>query len=728
MAMGYGANLQFERKVMSIDADVLKFSSTRKLSVVIQASPSENGLACMNMIANYYGNNIDLNQLRSEILVSSRGTTVNRLMRLAEELDFSARSVTVSTDELDKLQMPCILGWGENNFVVLSEVTKSKVVVHDPAIGVSVHSREEARNRITGIALELTPSADFEKSEKPPEVKLSSFWSKVVGLKSTLTKIFLLSIMLQVVAVATPFYIQLIVDDVLVAGDLELLVILAIGFALLMMVEILNFGVRALTIAMTGNQLNLQLSANVIQHLFKLPLRFFESRHIGDVMSRVSSLETIRTVLTTTIIEGLVDGLMIIGLLGVMFFYSTKLMLIVIGVTVLYLMVRWIYYNPYKDMKRKMIVARASQNTNLIESVRGIQTIKLYNQEVERLNLYNNYNVQACNYTMQTERLKILFVLCEKFLTGAEHVVIIYVAAKLVMEGNFSVGMIFAFLAYKSLFREKAVRLIDSYVQVKMMSLDLERLADITLTAPEENRGYLDDNFVLSGDLVLQNVSFRYSDDEDLVLKNISFKIKKGQSVAITGQSGCGKSTLVKIMLGLIPPTSGKVLVDDADITKIGLQNYRSNVACVMQSENLMAGTILQNICFFSFEPDIELIEECARKAGIHDDILAMPMGYQSLIGDMGNSLSGGQVQRIVIARALYRQPKILFMDEATSALDTDTERKVIKSLQELDMTRIFVAHRPQTIRSAERVLRVEAGEVIDVTESVLSNEYALHA
>jgi len=713
---------------MSIDVEVLKFANTRKLSVVLQASPSETGLACINMIANYYGNNIDLNHLRSDIYVSSRGTTVSCLMRLAEKLDFSARSIHVSAEKLDKLQMPCILGWGENHFVVLSEVSKNKVVIHDPAIGMSTYSREEAGHHLSGVALELTPSADFEKSEKPPEVKLSSFWSKVIGLKATLIRIFLLSITLQIIAIATPFYIQLVVDDVLVARDLDLLVILAIGFALLVIVEILNFGVRALTIAMTGNQLNLQMSANVIQHLFKLPLRYFESRHIGDVMSRISSLETIRTILTTTIIESLVDGLMIIGLLGVMFFYSTKLMLIVLGITILYLMIRWIYYNPYKSMKRKMIVARASQNTNLIESVRGIQTIKLYNQEVDRLNLYNNHNVQACNYTMQTERLKILFVLCEKLLTGAEHVIVIYVAAKLVIEGSLSVGMIFAFLAYKTLFREKAVRLIDSYVQIKMMSLDLERLADIALTAPEENRGQLDENFCLNGDLVLQNVSFRFSDDEDFVLKNISFKIKKGQSVAITGQSGCGKSTLVKIMLGLIPPTSGKVLVDDTDITKMGLQNYRSNVGCVMQNESLMAGTILQNICFFSFDPDIPLAEESAKKAGIHDDIMAMPMGYQSLIGDMGNSLSGGQVQRIVIARALYRQPKILFMDEATSALDTDTERKVIKALKELDMTRIFVAHRPQTIRSAERVLRVEKGEVVDITESALSNDYTLQA
>ncbi|TQV77363.1 peptidase domain-containing ABC transporter [Aliikangiella marina] len=697
---------------MIFDLDVLKFTNRKKLSIVLQASESETALACMTMLANYHGNNVDLSQVRSEYSLSSRGTTIKCLMNLAENMGFSSRVIKVSIEKLNRLQTPCILSWGENHFVVLNKIKNKVVHVHDPAIGACEYSFEEVAAHLNGVALELTPSVNFQKTDKPPEVKLSSFWSKIVGLKSTLIKIFLLSITLQMIAIAMPFYMQFVIDDVLVARDLDLLTILAIGFSLLLLLEIVNFGIRTLTVAVMGNQLTLQLNANVIQHLFKLPLRYFETRHIGDVMSRISSLNTIRQVLTTTIIESLVDGIMIIGLLAVMYFYSPMLANIVVSVTVIYFLFRLIYYGPYKNNKRKLIVAKAKQNTNLIESVRGMQTVKLYNQENERLNQYSNLNVEACNHGMQSERLKVLFILSEKLLTGVEQIVIVYFAAKLVISGELSVGMIFAFLSYKTQFREKAVKLIEGIITYKMMSLDLERLADIALSEQEQNRGVLDNDYSIDGDIELKNVCFRYADDEKFVLNNVSLKIKNGESVAIAGTSGCGKSTLVKIILGLLTPTSGEVFVDGQNIKKIGLQNYRSTVGCVMQSETLLAGTILQNISFFAVDPDIELVKECAKKAGIHEDIMSMSMDYHSLIGDMGASLSGGQKQRIVIARALYRNPSVLILDEATSALDTETENEVINSLKNMKMTRIFVAHRPQTIRSADRVIKFDNGIV----------------
>lgn len=702
--------------------DRLKLSSKRQLPVITQSTPEESAIACLAMLSNFYGKSINITSMRRNFSLSSTGeNSIDELAEVSDKLDFSTRSLSITADSLIHLQLPCILVLEKEHYVVIKSFKNSKVVIHDPAEGVVEISIEEISSKLTGVAIELTPTPKFKTETEKPKAKLSSFLSNAIGLKGTLGKIILLSILLQIFVVATPYYVQTVMDDVLVSYDLDLLKILSIGFALLLLLQVMTSSIRSLVITIMGNQLSVQMSANLVRHLYNLPIDYFEKRHIGDVVSRVGSLEQIRKLLTTTIVESLVDGLMIIGLAAMMFYYSKKLTFIVIGFTFAYLAIRYFLFDYFKLLQRKIIQVSAIKDTNLMESIKNIQAIKLFNQTTDRLNLFNNLNVDNSNESIKLEKLKIIFFWCRDLLSGALNIVIVYLAAKLVVGGNFSVGMIFAFLAYKNQFGAIATNLIDKYIDFKMISLHLERLGDISLTEQEKNLGHRDKNLKIEGSLQLKNVNFSYSDDDNLVIRDINITVNKGDSVALIGPSGCGKSTLLKVMIGLLPPTSGEVIADEINIQQLGLQNYRSNVSSVMQNEKLMSGTILENICFFETHPNKALAEQCAIKAGIHWDILAMQGGYDSLLGDMGNTLSGGQIQRIILARALYRKPKILFLDEATSNLDFDLENHINKSIKSLDMTRIFIAHRQETIKSADRIIKFENGTFVEMNKEQIS-------
>ena len=696
----------------------LNFSFSKKLPIILQTEAAECGLICIAMIANYYGNKVDLNVLRRLYSVSLKGSTLKGLVNLAEQMNFTARPLKLEMEAFQQLQVPCVLHWNLNHFVVLKKVKDNVVYIHDPAIGERKLLLPEVAKSFTGVALELLPNSSFEKTKEPEKAKLSSFWSRITGLKRALVNVFLVTVVLQIFVLASPFYLQIIVDDVLIARDLDLLIVLAIGFSIMIIMQTIATALRALMILMMGSQLSVQMNSNLVQHLFRLPMDFFEKRHIGDILSRFGSLTQIRNLLTTTIIESLVDGLMIIGLIVMMLIYSLELSLVVIAASAIYLTIRIVFFSALKNANRESIVATANKDTNFMESVRGMQTVKMLGKESDRVSIFNNLVVDAANVSIRAEKLRIMFTWSNTLLFGIENIIVIYMAANFALDGLLSVGMIFAFVAYKRQFETKVANLIDKYIEFKMISLHLERLGDITLASTEQFVGILSKDFSIDGQLELKDINFKYSSEEDNVLEDINFIAHVGESIAIIGPSGCGKSTLMKVMVGLLQPTSGRVLVDGKNILQAGLSNYRSQIACVMQNDRLMAGSILDNICFFDAMPDIDFIETCAKQAGIHKDIQSMPMGYHSRIGDMGSSLSGGQIQRLILARALYRKPKILFLDEATSNLDVKAESYINNSIASMNITRVFIAHRPQTVQFATRIYKFEKNKFYEISKS----------
>jgi ATP-binding cassette subfamily B protein RaxB len=382
------------------------------------------------------------------------------------------------------------------------------------------------------------------------------------------------------------------------------------------------------------------------------------------------------------------------------------------------------FYDPLRRATEEHIVHTAKQQSHFLETVRGVQSIKLFGRQEERRSRWLNLVVDAVNQDLAMQKLGLGFRSTNGLVFGVERVAIVWLGALLVLDGGFSVGMLFAFMAYKDQFSARVGGLVDKLVELRMLGLQGERLADIVLTPPEEDAGTMPAD-PIDASLEVAGLSFRYSDMEPFVLLNCSFRVEPGESVAIVGASGGGKTTLVKLMLGLLSPTDGRVLAGGIDIQKLGIDRYRKLVGTVMQDDQLFAGSIADNICFFDPIPDAEAIERFARMAAVHDDIAAMPMAYNTLIGDMGAALSGGQRQRILLARALYKQPRILFLDEATSALDVQKERAVNDAIRSLRLTRVIIAHRPETIASAERVIVLQGGKVAQDLKRVAGMEAA---
>jgi len=476
-------------------------------------------------------------------------------------------------------------------------------------------------------------------------------------------------------------------------------------------VQVALSALRSWVVLYLGTTLNLQWLANVFSHLLRLPVSWFEKRHLGDVVSRFGAVNAIQRTLTSSFVEALIDGAMAAATLAMMLVYSGTLAALAIAAVALYALLRWAFYDPLRRATEEHIVHTAKQQSHFLETVRGVQSIKLFGREGERRSRWLNLVVDAVNQDLATQKLGLGFRSANGLVFGVERVAIVWLGCLAVLDSAFSVGMLFAFMAYKDQFSARVAALVDKMIELRMLGLQGERLADIVLAAPEPESppAPVDD---IEASLEVRGVSFRYSDMEPLVLLNCSFTVAPGESVAIVGASGGGKTTLLKILLGLLAPTDGKVLAGGIDIRKLGIDRYRKLVGTVMQDDQLFAGSIADNIGFFDPAPDHRAIEGCARMAAVHDDIAAMPMGYNTLIGDMGAALSGGQKQRILLARALYKQPRILFLDEATSALDVQKERAVNDAVRALALTRIIIAHRPETIASADRVIVLQGGKV----------------
>ncbi|MDE2094907.1 MAG: peptidase domain-containing ABC transporter [Burkholderiales bacterium] len=691
----------------------------RRVPMILQTEAAECGLACIAMVASQHGLRIDLPTLRQRFPVSLKGATMADLVRLAGQLQLNSRALRAEMQHLPELVLPCVLHWDLNHFVVLTEVTRGVAVIHDPARGVRRLSLAEVSKHFTGVVLQLTPPADVRPHTERQTVTPRQLLGRVTGLRRSLLQIFTLALVLEAFMLLSPFFLQWVVDSVLVSLDRELLVTLGVGFGLLVLIQVATGALRSWAVLHLSSTLNLQWLANVFAHLMRLPVAWFEKRHTGDVMSRFDAVQKIQQVLTTSFIEAILDGVLVIVTLVMMFIYSATLSFIALGVVVGYALLRWAFFRPQRDATEESIIFEAKRASHFLESLRGVQSIKLFNRQEDRQARFMNLVVDAMNAGIATRKLDLMFSVTHKLMFGLERIAIVWVGALAVMDHRFSVGMLFAFIAYKEQFAQRISGLIDKVVEVKMLKLQGERLADIVLSAPEPQAEYAPRVQEQPAGIELRGVRFTYSESEPEVLRGLSLHIEPGESVAIVGPSGCGKTTLLKLMLGVHAPQAGEIRVGGVALRQLGLRAWRDMIGTVMQDDQLFAGSITDNISFFDPRADAGWVEQCARVAAVFDDIDAMPMGFHTLIGDMGGSISGGQKQRILLARALYKRPKFLFLDEATSALDVDREREVNQAIRQLELTRIIVAHRPETIASASRVIVLHDGVVAQDLRSV---------
>jgi ATP-binding cassette, subfamily B, bacterial CvaB/MchF/RaxB len=699
----------------------LGFGRRSKLPLVLQTEAAECALACLAMVASFHGQRCDLAELRGRFSLSLKGATMADLVRMAAQLGLASRALRAEPEHLAKLQLPCILHWDFKHFVVLAEVRGGRALLYDPVAGRRWITLAELSRHFTGVALELRPGADFAPKVAPPRIRWQQLLGRITGLKRSLAQILALALALELLVLLSPFFMQWVVDGVLVSADHDLLVTLGLGFGLLVLLQVGIGALRSWAVLQLSASLNLQWLGNVFTHLLRLPLDWFGKRHLGDILSRFNSVQQMQQTLTTSFIEAVLDGLMVIITLGMMWIYSPRLAGLALAAVLAYGLLRWAYFRPLREASEEALVHESRQTSHFIESLRGAQAVKLFNAQADRSARFANLVVETMNAQLGTRRLELGMGVANKLLFGLERVAIVWLGALLVLDRELSVGMLFAFLAYKEQFSLRISALIDKAVGLKMLGLQGERLADIVLTAPEP---------LMTGPaqarpvepaaaLELHEVSFRYADGEPEVISGCSLRIEAGESVAIVGPSGCGKTTLLKLMLGIHQPHAGEIRLGTRALSQIGLQDWRERIGTVMQDDQLFAGSITDNIAFFDPEADAAWVEQCARLACVHEDIAAMPMGYESLIGDMGSSLSGGQRQRVLLARALYKKPQFLFLDEATSALDVERERQVNASLRQLSLTRIVIAHRPETIAAAQRVITLQQGRVAQDLRSV---------
>lgn len=699
-----------------------------RVPVLLQTEAAECGLACLAMVASAHGLATDLPTLRRRFSLSLKGVTLADMVRMAAALNFNARALRAEPAELAQLQLPAVLHWDMNHFVVLVGWRGGRAVVHDPAHGERRFSAEELSRHFTGVALELQPGPGFTpEAAAPPPVRWRTLLGPVTGLKRSLLQIALLALALEAFVLLMPFFMQWVVDGVLVSGDTDLLVTLGLGFGLLVLTQVATAAARGWAVLVLSSSLNLQWLVNVFTHLLRLPVGWFEKRHAGDIWSRFGSVQQIQRTLSTQFIEAVLDGLLVALTLALMAFYSLQLTAVALLAVAAYAGLRWALQRRLREAHQEALVFEARQNSHFLESLRGVQAIKLFNAQADRRSRFASLVVDTMNAGISIRKLELWLSVAHRGLFGLERVAVIWLGALLVLEQRLSVGMLFAFFAYRETFAQRVSSLIDKTAELKMLRLQGERLADIVCTAPEEAEAAAS---VAAGvppqalreaaaGIELRDVHFRYADGEPAVLQGVNLKIEPGESVAIVGPSGCGKTTLLKLMAGVHEPTQGEVLVGGVPLARLGLAHWRDMIGVVMQDEPLFSGSIADNIGFFDPAPDMAWLEQCARLAAVHEDIVAMPMGYHTLIGDLGMALSGGQKQRVLLARALYKRPRVLLLDEATSHLDVERERSVNQAVRQLSLTRVIVAHRPETIASAARVVALSEGRVAQDLRSV---------
>ncbi len=596
----------------------LHFHFRQKVPLILQTEAAECGLACLAMVASFHGYHIDLPSLRHKQAISLKGTNLKRLMEIATRLHLKPRAVKLEMEQLDKLVLPAVLHWNMNHFVVLTEMRKKALVIHDPARGRRVLSLSEVSAHFTGVALELSPAQEFERRTEQQHIKLSQLMGRLRGMAASLVQIFALGGALEVFAVASPLFMQLVVDHATVSEDRDLLTVLGLGFLMLALIQVGVMGLRAWVVMVLGITLNLQLFSNLFHHLLRLPMSFFEKRHLGDVVSRFGSLEVIQRTLTTTFIEAIIDGLMTIVTLIMMLIYSWKLATIVCVVAVFYGLLRMIWYRPLRQAQEDQIIRLAKQQSNFLETVRGVQSVKLLNHQLHRQTIYQNLLVDNFNAGIRVQKLSLLFRALNGTLFGIENIAVVWLGALAVLDGGFSVGMLFAFISYKQQFTSRIVGLIEKGIEFRMLGLHTERVADIALTEPEaEDIAESSNVFAARASIEVRNLSFRYSESDPFVLKNLDLKIEEGEVVAIVGPSGCGKTTLLKVILGLLAPTEGEVLIGGVGISHLGMKRYRDMIGTVMQEDQLFAGSLAENICFFDPEADPAWVTTCGRDRNV---------------------------------------------------------------------------------------------------------------
>jgi HlyB family type I secretion system ABC transporter len=693
--------------------------TTKVYPFYAQQSAADCGAACLVMIGRYWGKMFKINRVREMAVISRDGSSLKTLATAAESLGFNSRPVKASLNQLAQQKLPAIAHWRGNHYLVVYAITDQSVIIGDPAVGQRRLTPAEFNKDWTGYCLLLEPSIALTKTEEPDS---GIFWQLLTLLKPhrmVIGEIFVASIVLQIFGLISPIFTQLILDRAIIHKSADSLTTFSVGLIMMACFQIAMASLRQYLIYVTAIRIDTAMLVGFIRHALSLPLNYFDTRQVGDITSRMQDNHKIRSFITGETLGLLLDIMSVFVYISLMFVYSWKLAVLVLVTIPPFLLLNVVATPFLKKISREVSVATAEENSYLIEALTGVRTVK--SMAVEKTvrwrweELLNHEVKQQYRSKMFGIRLQI----GSSFLESFSSIALLWLGATLVISGEFSIGQLFAFNMLSANVISPFKRLAALWNQFQEMMIAVERICDVIEAPPEEN--LQQDNRrrmgKLKGRVVFDRVTFRYNPHtETNTLENLSFTIEPGQTVALVGRSGSGKTTISKLLLGLYPPTAGKILIDGQDLAGIALHSLRSQVGVVDQNTFLFSGSIYDNITLGYAQATRQEVQQATMLAGADEFIQKMPMGYETQIGEGGGMLSGGQRQRLAIARALLGNPRLLVFDEATSSLDTESERIIQKNLETICQGRstLIIAHRLSTVRNADLILVLDQGILIE--------------
>lgn len=686
--------------------------SRNRVPVVLQHERTECGLACLAMVAAHFGKSISLERLRQGAQLSGHGATFQELVKIADSLQLISRPVRLSLRETPNLKLPAVLHWRMNHFVLLTAVGRSDWTIHDPAIGKRTIQFAEMDESFTGVALEFTKTNDFSPGAYSSDFGIlriaGSFQNLFRFLGLMLCLLFVSQLLALVPAIAT----QILIDEVVMGQDRMWLFRGLAGLALIMTATLLLDALRGWISLYVGTRLTTDSTISILNHLLRLPVEFVKRRHLGDLMSKLDSLTPIREAIATHSVNAFVQFVVLVTTLVIMTLYSPWLTLVsalglalTLGVTVALLPVS-------RRLGRQLLIHhRALQSSSLVETLRGYETVRSLGLSAIRRQHWQSHFLSATQVNIKQGKIAIGRGTGLGAISMGEQLMFLAVAISGILDKEITLGVVFAFMGLRSRLAGAAIALADLIQTFSLLRVHTDRLLDIVQAAPvpESPSGAIRSN--VEGDFRANGLSFSYGDNQ-VVIRDFSCSIKAGANAVIVGPSGCGKTTLLRILAGHLEPNDGCVAIDGFERSLWDRHSMTAQSAFVLQNDQMFQGTITENISAFSMAPDMARVRTAAIQAECWLDIQNLPLRTETLIGDSGAGLSGGQIQRLTLARALYRRPRILFLDEATSHLDVTTERKVLGNIAALNITIISVAHRPDAIALADQV--IDLGSVTD--------------
>lgn len=685
----------------------------RRVPVVRALAQTDCGAACLAMVLRYHGHEVGLDEVRDAIGIGRDGSDALTLLRTAEAYELRGRGIALDVDGLHHLLPATILHWRFNHFVVFERLARDGVHIVDPGHGRRFVPMTEFRKSFTGVALELQPSPSFA-TYKSEGSAVWSYLGHLFGQRALLTRVMVTSLLLRLFALSLPIFTGLIVDQVVPRGDRSLLLTVGLGLFVVLGFQVLSELIRAHLLLQLRTNLDLRMTLGFIDHLVSLPFAFFQRRSAGDLMMRVNSNTTVRELITSNTLSTLLDGLLVVLYLLLILLASPSLGLLVLGLGLLQVIVFALSRRRYRALMSRDLEVQALSRSYLVELLSGIETLKVAGAETRAVERWSNLYVDEINVSLERGRLSAVVDSVMSGLRAGSPFLILGYGAVMVMDGSLTLGTMLALSALAAGFLTPLATLVSSALQLQLLGSYIERIDDVLGTEPEQERTRVAEAPRLSGRITLEDVCFRYHPQAPLVVRDVSLDIPKGSRVAIVGPSGAGKTTLASLLLGLYTPTSGRILYDGHDLGSMDLRSVRRQFGVVTQKPYLFGSSVRENISLADPGVSLDRVIAAAKLACIHDDIRAMPMGYETLIADGGASLSGGQRQRLALARALLYQPSVLLLDEATSSLDTATEAAITRNLARLRITSITIAHRLSTIRHCDQILVMDGGRLVE--------------